>query len=692
MAAAYELLFEIGTEEIPAGLLAKALVDLREIASERLKAARLGHGVVTTFGTPRRIVLSVADLADRQADVAELMTGPPAKAAFDAEGKPTKAALGFAQKMGVSPSELTVTEVPGKGAYVAARREEKGAMTRALLPKLLADMTRAIPWKKAMRWGTLDEPFVRPVHWLVALYGGEVVPLELFALPSGRTTRGHRFLSPGVILLDGTLADYMSKLRGAFVIVDPEARRTMIEAELVRIQGEANVRVRPDPPLLAEVTNLVEYPRAICGSFADRYLEVPEEVIVSAMRAHQRYFATENAGGTLASKFVTISGTLVADPDMVRHGNERVLAARLADAKFFFDEDLRTTLEDFAAKLDGVVFQAKLGSVGEKVARVRQSVVAARAGVDRAKFDRAALLAKADLVTKMVGEFPDLQGKMGQHYARLAGEDPEVAAAIFEHYLPRGAQDRLPSGALGAAVGVADRMDTIVGCFAVGLAPTGSADAFGLRRASLAVLHVLLDRKWPVTLGALLDSAIGELAPKVPWVRDVRQQVLEFFATRLRGLLIEVKKIPPDCADAALAAGFEDVPDAFERAKAVARLRERPDFEPLAIAFKRVANILKGEAPRGEPEPAKFTHPSETALWESLGTIRRRVEDFIAERRYDMALRELASLKPSVDKFFDEVLVMDKDPAIKNNRLALLGAINALFAKIADFRQLSVQA
>jgi glycyl-tRNA synthetase beta chain len=567
--------------------------------------------------------------------------------------------------------------------------------TAQLLPALLADLTRAIPWKKSMRWASFDEAFVRPVHWMVALFGGEVVPLEQYGVRSGRETRGHRFLAPGALALTGALDDYKTKLRTAFVVVDGAARRTMIEAELVRVEKESGARLRPDAALLDEVTNLVEYPQAVRGSFDEGFLEVPAEVIVSAMRAHQRYFALESkdgkSKGQLANQFVTIAGTVTKDPALVRAGNERVLGARLSDARFFFREDQHTGLEAMGVKLAGVVFQKDLGTVGEKVVRIGKAGVAEKlAGVPHAHWERAVVLAKADLTSKMVGEFPDLQGVMGRHYARLAKEDPAVADAILEHYLPRGANDALPQGALGAALGIADRMDTIVGCFAVGLGPTGSADAFGLRRAALAVLNLLLARGWDAPLSALVDDAATNLTGKIKWGAERRTEVLEFFKTRLRGLLVEQKGLAADCVEAALAAGFDDVPDAAARAAAVAHLRERPDFEPLGIAFKRVGNILKGEKPAGEPDQQRFAHASESALWDAFTAARGRVHDFLGKREYDRALGELASLKPAVDKFFDDVMVMDKDPAVKANRLALLGAVNGTFLRIADFRQLAV--
>ncbi len=686
--ASADLLFEIGTEEIPAGFLAKAIVDLEAIAKERLKQLRLAHGTVSTLGTPRRVTLAVAGLADRQTDVSEVVTGPPASAAFDKEGKPTKAAIGLAAKSGLPVDQLKVVEVPGKGAYVAANREEKGAETRALLPKLLGEIARAIPWKKSMRWASFDEPFVRPVHWMVALYGGEVVPLDAYGVKSGRDTRGHRFLAPGAIILDGTLADYTKKLGASFVIVDLAARRTMVEAELARAQEEHGLRVRRDDDLIAEVTNLLEYPQAIVGAFDEAYLELPPEVIVSTIRAHLRYFATEAADGKLSNRFVTIAGTVTRDAKVVQRGNEMVVRPRLSDAQFFFREDRKKNLVDHGKRLSEVVFQAKLGTIGEKVERIRAHAQLAALG--GAHYAHGAAIMKADLTTKMVGEFPDLQGIMGSYYARLDGEPADVVDAIREHYLPRGATDALPQGTLGAALGVADRLDTIVGCFAVGLAPTGSTDAFGLRRAALAILNLMLARGWKQRVGDLVDESAKHLAAKITWTAELRTQVLEFVKTRLRGLLVDGRGLAADCVDAALAAGFEDVPDAAARATAVAHLRDRPDFEPLGVAFKRVANILKGEAVGGEPDRAQFKEPSETALWDAYAGVRDRVAAALAKHEYDAALRELTTIKPAVDKFFDDVLVMDKDPAIKANRLALLGTINATFMKIADFRQLAV--
>jgi len=683
-----ELLFEIGAEEIPAGFLARALAELRPLAEQRLTAARLGFTSVATLGTPRRIALVVEGLAERQPDLEELVNGPPKKAAFDKDGKPTKAAEAFANKHGVAVAALETVKTD-KGEYIAARRHEKGKPALELLPAILDALLHAIPWKKSMRWASFDETFARPVHWIVALCGGERVPLEFCGVKSGNRTRGHRFMAPGEIEVTSA-RDWQDKLKHAFVVADGAARRVMIEAELVRLAAESGARVRPDAALLDEVTNLVEWPVGVCGSFDPAFLAIPPEVVISSMRAHQRYFAMEDGEGKLANRFATIAGTVTRDVGLVRRGNEKVLRARLTDARFFFDEDRKVALEERAKKLDGVVFQAKLGSIGEKAARIER-IAGLLAGwvapaLAPATVERAARLCKADLVSHMVGEFPDLQGVMGRAYALLQGEPPAVADAIAEHYLPRGAGAELPAGDLGAVVGLADRIDTIVGCFGVGLIPSGSADPYGLRRAAIAILAILLERRWRPSLRALVEVSVAAYSSKL--AADPTAQVLDFIKTRLRGMLVETHKLPGDLVDAVLEAGADDALSAEARAKALGRMRARADFEPLGVAFKRVANILKGQAASAAPDPARFTEEAERALWAAFEAVRTRVTSKADGFDYEGALAELATLKPAVDKFFDDVMVMAEDEAVRKNRLALLGTVNSLFLQVADFRQL----
>ena len=689
-----DLIFEIGTEEIPAGYLARALEHLVDAGRQAFADARLQIESLHTWGTPRRIALCVAGLADQQPELREQVVGPPARVAFDADGQPTKAALGFAKRNGVEVSELARTSVDGKkGEYVVCERRQAGRPAIEVLPELLGDLLRAIPWPKSMRWGNTEDTFVRPVHWIVALLGTEIVPLSFAQVEAGRATRGHRFLAPDSIeLADASATTYSERLREAFVIVDPQRRIEIIRAELEHLGRQVAGRVRPDDALLREVAFLVEYPKAVCGEFDESFLEVPEEVIVSAMRSHQRYFSMENEFGALTNRFITVAGTVTRDLDVVKAGNERVLAARLEDAAFFFREDRKRSLDEYARKLNLVVFQAELGSVGDKVKRIRQiaAELAAEVGVATDLVARAAALCKADLVTQMVGEFPDLQGVMGAHYAWAAGEPAEVADAIREHYQPKGANDEPPTGGVGAVVAIADRIDTLVACFAVGLTPSGSADPYGLRRAALGILTILMHREWAVPLSMLVQSAAASLRGTVDVRDEHREGVLEFLRKRLQGMLLEESE--PDCIEAVLESGFDYVPDVRARALAVSAFRRRADFQSLGAAFKRVANILKGKSPSemNPPNPDLFQEDEESALWLAFGDIRRRARECLAKRDYAGALTALADLKAPVDRFFDTVLVMDDDPEIRENRLALLGSINSTFNRIADFRQLAV--
>jgi glycyl-tRNA synthetase beta chain len=707
-----DLLFEIGGEEIPAKFLARALAELPALAETRLGAARLAATSVRALGTPRRIALIVHGLADRQPDLRERVVGPPVSAAYGKDGSLTKAALGFAQKNGVDPATLEKAEVEGKkGQYIVATRFVAGRPAVEVLPELLADLIAAIPWPKSMRWGWGEQAFVRPVHWLIALLGGEVLPLTWAGLVAGRRTRGHRFLAPGWLDVPDA-GGYEGALRAAFVVVDPGERRDLIAAELRRVETETGARVRPDDALVAEVTNLVEYPVAVAGEFDPGFLEVPEEIIVTAMRTHQRYFAVETKKGELAPRFVTIAGTVTRDVDVVRQGNQRVLAARLSDARFFFREDRKKPLAEHGAKLDQVVFQAKLGAkaatIGHKVRRI-EAIVAALA--ERVQSDpgvalAAARLCKADLATGVVGEFPELQGVMGMHYARLETAGGErVATAIVEHYLPRGAGGALPTSVEGALVGIADRIDTLVGCFATGLEPSGSADPYGLRRAAIAILQILLDRGpggahhvpgagWPIDLDVLIELGAHQFAGAVEVTDNHAGQLREFFRGRLRGLLVDEGLSPLD-VEAALGAGFDDPCDARLRARDLAVVPT-----PAREVFKRIANILddahgKGERITGEVVPARFVAEGnvEWRLWKALEAMRERIESALAEQRYRDLFVLLVELQPTVAAFFDKggVMVMDPDPALRENRLSLLTRILTPFARVADFRQLAVQ-
>ncbi|MBV8762283.1 MAG: glycine--tRNA ligase subunit beta [Deltaproteobacteria bacterium] len=687
-----DLLFEIGCEEIPAKMLARALEDLPRAVKAKLDAARLEHKAIKALGTPRRLAVIVKGLAERQPDLREEVVGPPVGAAFAPDGSLTKAGQGFAAKNGVDASQIAQKEVPGKkGLYAVASRHVVGGETRALLPELLRDVAAGIAWPKSQRWGWTDVTFVRPVQWLVALYGGEVVPLTWAGQTAGRNSRGHRFLANTQVEIANADA-YASALRAAHVIVDPEARKTEVLAEIKRIEGETGLRVRPDDTLLAEVINLGEYPVGVSGEFDRAFLEVPEEMIVTAMRNHQRYFAMEDKAGKLANRFTTMMATVVKDPTVVRKGNERVLASRLSDAKFFFGEDKKHGFDFWNKKLDAVVFQAKLGdsakTIGQKVRRIR-AIVEMLGGSATAL--RAAELCKADLASGAVGEFPELQGIMGKHYAVIAGESAQVAACIEEHWWPKGQGAALPRSADAALVALADRIDTLVGCFATGLIPSGNADPLGLRRAAIGVLSILLAREdGPASVDLLIDAAVSAYGSSLALSSDARTQLDEFFRARLRGVLVDEEGLDAQAVDVALAVGAANPGDARARARALAVVPA-----DVRAAFKRIGNILddaraKGFGTQPQPQPAVFTADVERNLWNAFAEREQAMLKAVGDKRYRDSFEVLAALGPPLAAFFDKggVMVMDPKPELRENRLALLHAIYDPFVKIGDFRKL----
>ena len=695
-----DLLFEIGCEEIPAKMLAAQLVALPALVDKRLAAARLAHKGVRALGTPRRLAVIVKQLADRQPDLNEEVVGPPVSVAFAADGSLTKAGQAFVAKTGVDPAALVKKEVAGKkGVCVVAQRNVVGEDARSLLPALLTEVASAIEWKKSQRWGWGETTYVRPVQWLVALHGGEVVPLSWAGLTATRNSRGHRFLSPGAVEISAP-EHYVEALKAANVVVDPEARRIEVQAELARLEKETGLRVRKDDALLDEVIHLGEYPKGVCGSFDPSYLEVPEEIIVTAMRTHQRYFALEHADGRLANRFATMMATIVRDPAVVAKGNEKVLAARLADAKFFFAEDQKRTFADWNAKLDAVVFQAKLGdhakTIGHKVRRIT-ALVEALGGNEVAK--RAAQLCKADLASSAVGEFPELQGTMGRHYARIAGEPAAVATAIEQHWWPKGQGAALPETHEAALVALADRMDTLVGCFATGLVPSGSADPLGLRRAAIAILAIYLDRgaegphrAAPIgrDLDALMTAAAAAYGDAVRFTAEAREQLREFFKSRLRSMLVDDEGLDVQAVEVALSGDIDDPTDVRARARHLARVPAET-----RAAFKRIANILddakkKGFGAQPQPDEARFTSPVEHELWNAYRTRASAIAESMAQHEYAGAFRALAELGPTLAAFFDKggVMVMDPKPELRENRLALLRTIHDRFIQIGDFRKL----
>ena len=683
-----ELLFEIGTEEIPAGFLSKAVVDMEEMIRKALTEKRIAFESVHCLATPRRLVLHIADVAPKQADQIVEKMGPARKAAFDENGRPTKAALGFARGQGLEIAELE-TITTDKGEYLCARKTIAGQPTADLLPDILKNFLVSIPFRKSMRWSAYDLRFARPIHWLLALYGGKIVPLKVEDIESGNTSRGHRFMSPEAFAVDG-FEDYLAKARKHFVIPDPAERKEFILEEAQKAAAEAGGKLFYTEDLLETVTFIVEYPVIIRGGFDPNYLQIPKEVLTTTMIAHQKYFPVVDNAGKLLPCFIAVSNTRARNPEVVARGNERVLQARLADASFFFEEDKKIPLESRVESLKKVVFHTLLGTSHKKVMRFRKLAVKIASKVKpsvKKNVDRAALLAKADLESLMVGEFSELQGIMGREYALLAGEKPEIADAIYEHYLPIVAGGDLPRTDGGAIVGIADKMDTIVGFFAVGMPPTGTADPYALRRQALGVINIILSRRYELGLNFLIDECLAALKDvlKKP-AEDVKKDVLEFFRGRLQNQLIS-QSYAYDTVDAVLAADIDQLVLVIEKIQALQAFRANPEFEPLSIAFKRIDNILK-DFRGGSVDVNLLSLDAEIKLFANFENIGTRVEKGIAEKDFTAALNRLAALRTPVDAFFESVMVMDNDEKIRFNRLSLLADISALFHKIADFSKI----
>jgi glycyl-tRNA synthetase beta chain len=691
------LLLEIGTEEMPAGYIQPALEALAAHLLLRMDEARIGHGTACTFGTPRRLAVLVDDVAPKQAAVSTELIGPPVKVAYDAEGRLTLAAEKFAEKAGVKIGALSMRHTE-RGDYLVARKTERGRATRTLLQQILPEAILATPFPKTMRWGTLKIAFGRPIHNLVALLGDRVIAFSLGGIKSGRATRGHFFMQPDKIPL-ADARHYAQRLRDARVIAAIDERRRAVAEAVQEAARSAGGAVIDDPALLDIVTNLVEWPVAGVGRFDAAFLALPGEILITAMREHQKYFAVTGADGALQPCFVAVNNTAAKDMALVASGHERVLRARLKDAQFFYAGDLEVSPETRLERLRGVMFQAELGSMYDKTLRVEAlaaEVAAAVAGGDAglaARVRRAARLCKTDLVSQVVYEFPNLQGIMGRVYALEAGETPAVATAIEEHYRPTHSGGTLPNTLTGAILAVADKLDSICGCFSVGLVPTGATDPYALRRQAIGLIQILVKEEMDLSLRMLVERATAgfEGVRRLP-AAEVVDQVLRFFQQRMENLLVE-QGYGRDGVQAVLSAAADRVPDVWRRVAALTALKSEADFEPIAVAFKRVVNIIrKAEADPaggGELQPRQLTVACEQALYRQLQAVEQRVETCLAAGDVSAALRETAALRAPVDDFFDGVMVMDADAAVRANRLALLRRVAALFDRFADFSKLS---
>lgn len=686
------LAFEIGTEELPAFDLHAATLKLGGLMEEALSGARISFEEVSVFTTPRRLITIVSGLPESTEESVEEFRGPSVKIAFDEEGNPTKAALGFARGKGVDASALERRDENGT-EYVWAVKRTPAQATADLLPAILTGLITAIPWPKTQRWGSRHEQFSRPVRWLLALLDDEVVPVEFAGLTSGRTTRGHRFLAPGPHEV-ANAADLIGILRGAKVVPSEEEREASIRVQVAEIEKKTGLVAELPAKTMEEVVNLTEFPTVMVGAFDELFLAVPKEITVDAMLMHQRYFPLFNADGTLSNKFLITSNGDPAFEANIVDGNQRVVAARLYDAKFFYDEDLRRPLEDYVERLDTVVFQEQLGTVRAKTARVEKlaehlSADAALCAQDAADAARAAHLCKADLVTGAVVEFTSVQGIMGSYYAAAAGETDQVAHAIADHYRPRFAGDELPASTVGKVVAMADKLDTICGLFAVDQGPTGSSDPFALRRAALGIIAILEDGL-PVSLMGAIDRALDSYESEgLSFDRAaVRAAVIEFFVTRTRVMLRD-SGCESDAIDAVLAAGVAEPAEILRRVRSLEDARNNaPDtFNDLATAYARANNLR--DASLGTEVDEGLINEVEHALFCAVVQAEGRVARALEADDYQAALSELAGLRKPVDMFFERIMVMDEDQKLRENRLRLLNRFVGVFQGVADFGKMA---
>jgi len=701
-----ELLFEIGCEEIPAGMLPKAEEELRVNLEKLLAAEDLSAGVsVETFSTPRRLTAWVQGLPVKQADVELEVTGPPKSVAYDAVGAPTRAAMSFAEKQHVHVNSLYLVQTP-KGEYLAAKQIKAGRSSEQILSALLPRAVHDLTWPRSMTWTGLAGPrFIRPIRWIVAVLDRKPLKLTVGDLPASNVTRGHRFLGAAAIGVS-SFADCEKKLHTNGVILRPAHRQEKISKELEGFAKRGGYRVHEDTELRRLVTYLNEYPTVIQGNFDPAFLNLPDEILVTVMRDHQKYFAVEKKNGELAPHFLAVINSDKDASGNIRAGHERVLCARFADARFFWESDQKCRLADYLPKLERVTYESRLGSYHDKVERVRDI---ARWLTDQwfnlgihqahlAEADRAAELAKCDLATEMVREFPELQGIVGGLYARAQGEPAEVADAVYDHYRPVGLDDPIPRNLTGCAVALADKLDSVVGCLAVGILPTGSSDPFALRRASLGIVKIILEKQLPLSLSSTIGAAAKALLthkPKRGITPAVESKILEFILDRAKYIFREREQFAYDEVAAVFRAGADDLVDAQKRLQALRVIRKSRNFEPLAVSFKRIRKILEkaGVAHSAERSvnPELFESAAERELHSAVHAAASKVQNFKRGGKYQEALEVIAGLRPAVDKFFDGVMVMADKEAVRNNRLALLAQLLKEFTTITDFSEIGAE-
>jgi len=699
-----ELILEIGTEEIPAGFLGEAIKSLGSIAEREFEDNLLTCKNINTFGTPRRLTLWVSGLSDKQSDKIVEIVGPPKRIAFDENGTPTKAALGFAKAQGIDVKDLVIVERE-KGELIAIRRKIKGKRTERLLKDLLSKMILSIPSRKSMRWGDGETSFARPIRWILALYGGKTVPFRLEEVKSGSKTQGHRFISPKPFRVENW-SEYISGLEKRFVILDQGKRKDIIKTDIGQIAKEIGGVPLQDEELLETVTHLVEYPFVLKGNFDKEFLRLPKEVLISVMKNNQKYFPVFSdykdqrpvtGDRMLLPHFIFVSGTPVKNPDTVIRGNEKVIKARFTDARFFFEEDTKTPLLYKVEKLKGMVFLSDLGTYYDKTERIKAlaEFIGTKLGFDNKSIQdliRAAMLSKADLATQMVFEFPELQGTIGKYYALISLEKEEVALAIEEQYMPTSREGRLPETDFGAMLSIADKVDTISACFISGLVPTGTSDPYALRRQAIGIINIILDKKFHLGFREIFNYSLNRIKNQshiqfATQLDTILTGIVDFIIERFRNLMIS-EGFPQDIVDAVISAECDDIIETRRKIGALSEFRKAPDFDSLAIAFKRVVNIVKGQ-PRGEVDHELLVEPTEKLLYQAYSDVKQGIEISISDRDYIKALMHMKSLKERVDKYFDDILVMAEDEKTRLNRLSTLWKIRDLFFRVADFSKIS---
>jgi glycyl-tRNA synthetase beta chain len=686
-------LLEIGSEEIPARFIKPAKEGLLKLLKEGLESLRIGHGGIAVYGTPRRMAVLIRDMEEKQTDTTTVKFGPPAARAYDASGAPLPAAVGFAKSQGIDVSELKIRKKE-TAELICVEKTELGKRTVDVLAELLPDAVSRIPFQKKMRWGKGTFQFARPIHWIVALLGDETIPFTVAGITSNNISRGHRFLSSGDVVITDAPA-YIDRLKENYVIVDEQARLAMMMKDIDAIQAKTGARAVTDPDLLEEIQYITEYPYGLQGTFEEEYLGLPRAVLVNVMKGHQRYIPLEKKDGRLAAGFIFFANTVPADSSEVIRGNEKVLRARLADGQFFFEEDKKARLDDLYERLDAVMFHKKLGSVKDKTRRVAALGGYLASLIDpglASRVERAARLIKADLLSHMVGEFPELQGTMGRTYAEFQGEQADVACAIEEHYMPTGVDAALPQSTLGSIMALADKFDSLIAFFAVGITPTGNLDPFALRRQAIGSIRTIIGNSYHIPLQRVFDvgyEALGPIQGKVP-AETLKGTLGDFIATRFKFLMME-EGHNQEFVNSVLPALTVDIYDAYIRLRALETQRSIEDFSRLMVGFKRVYNITKTLSDEKAVDPALIEQQEEKDLLQLYESKKDAFQAEMQQRRYAEAISILVGFKETIDRYFDKVFVMVEDERVKGNRLSLLTKIKDMFLKYGDFSKIRVE-